>query len=252
MSIDYSGEEMENPFKEEVTGNEPDDLERLLADYEGGKIDRKTYLKLLALLITRDRLTDLLNRRGIEEVLSRAIRTHQREIFSSSTKPIAVLLIDGDGLKKINDTRGHNTGDIALQRIAKAITISASRPTDNAGRLGGDEFLVVMPETDLEGALIVADDIRRLVANNQDFPELSVSIGVALYSKIFTQTGLINQADNAMYRAKKSGGNAIAIHPYALPDDQTTLRLLSDFINMHHIKVITPSADTAATTSPPE
>lgn len=241
--MSYAGIDMESHSNSEIASDEPDTLADLLTEYESGRVNREAYLAQLADLITKDRLTGLLNKEGVEKTLDREIKIHQRNAFGDnpSKHSIAVLLIDGDKVKQINDTYGHSQGDEAIRTIARSISAAASRPSDNAGRFGkGDEFLVILPQTDLTGALVVAENIRQNIAqaavNNPMFAELSASIGVTLHTEGQTTAQLIKNADQAMYRAKKAR-NSIAIHPDNLPQEPNKLQDLTTFIQEHGIKV---------------
>ena len=149
---------------------------------------------------TRDGLTDCLNRRGfdgaLETEVSRAIRYG---------RPMALLLLDVDHLKKINDTRGHSGGDAALQHVASAIH-RASRPNDVAARYGGDEFALLIPESGIAGALVLAERIHAALHATTDRVNVTVSIGAAcINSEITTVDELLRAADNALYTAKRTG-----------------------------------------------
>ncbi len=161
-------------------------------------------------LVKEDVLTGLLNRRTVLESAelewSRWQRTH---------KPFSTLLIDIDDFKKINDRFGHLTGDRALKLIADALKASI-RNLDIVGRYGGEEFIVILPETPLEGATVVAEKILegirqlKLMAGTQSIP-LTASIGVvAAMQQDKDIDALIHRADIAMYSAKRGGKNAVA------------------------------------------
>jgi diguanylate cyclase (GGDEF)-like protein/PAS domain S-box-containing protein len=145
-----------------------------------------------------DALTGLANYRRLAEVLDMEIKRSRR-----TGREFALLLLDLDGLKKINDRYGHLTGSHALCRVADVL--SFCRDIDMAARYGGDEFAVVLPETGAEAAKHVAQRIRDSIANDGMEPLLSVSIGVAIYpldgERIET---LLRAADMAMYSMKAS------------------------------------------------
>ncbi len=168
-------------------------------------------------LVKEDALTGLLNRRTVLESAelewSRWLRTH---------KPFSVLLIDIDNFKKINDRFGHLTGDHALRLIADSLKASL-RGLDMVGRYGGEEFIVILSETPLEGATVVAEKmlgaIRKLTltAETESVP-LTASIGVvaaAAHDKDID--ALIHRADLAMYGAKRGGKNAVMTRDDAQP-----------------------------------
>lgn len=161
------------------------------------------------LLSETDELTGLFNLRGFTIATSR--------IFGQALRyerPACVLMIDSDDLKPINDKHGHQTGNHLLQKIARSIN-NELRHTDIAARYGGDEFIVLLPETPLKGALDVAERIRSAIADtvfegdNGRFKS-TVSIGAAAYPEHGrTLDAIIARADQAMYHAKKSGRNRI-------------------------------------------
>src|SRR5713226_8388194 len=144
----------------------------------------------------RDPLTGLANYRHLAEVLAMEVKRSER-----TGREFALLLFDLDGLKQINDSHGHLIGSHALCRVADVL--SFCRDIDTAARYGGDEFAVVLPETDAEAANQVAQGICDSIANDGMGPALSVSIGVAVYpqdgERIET---LLHAADVAMYSMK--------------------------------------------------
>lgn len=153
-----------------------------------------------------DELTRILNRRGIMEILTREFARSQR--FKN---PLSVLMIDIDDFKKINDTYGHLVGDKVLQTIAFVLKNNL-RATDAVGRYGGEEFLVILPETNIEAAEIVAEKLRKEVAKkafkykDQVF-KITISIGAAQMKEEDTVESLIQRADEALYISKTSGKN---------------------------------------------
>jgi diguanylate cyclase (GGDEF)-like protein len=153
-----------------------------------------------------DSLTGLPNKRAVYDTLKRTLAQASRTIT-----PFALLLIDLDHFKEINDRLGHPVGDQALADVAAALT-STMRDSDFAGRNGGEEFAVLLPDTDLEGALQAADKIRLAIAD-VDVPGdavLTASIGVALYPQHATSTDRLERlADAALYVAKRSGRNRV-------------------------------------------
>ncbi len=151
-----------------------------------------------------DSLTGLLNRRGCDEKLQ--LLDHNDTHTS--------LAIDIDHFKKVNDTFGHFIGDKVIQRIAKTIQ-SHIGEEDIAVRFGGEEFVVVMSNTSIDKAKIIAEKIRISISvmklkqreTNTYLPPISVSIGIAQNDNISEWTTLFEQADNALYQAKNSGRN---------------------------------------------
>jgi diguanylate cyclase (GGDEF)-like protein/PAS domain S-box-containing protein len=148
-------------------------------------------------LAAKDSLTGLANYRSLVGALDSEIKRSKR-----SGREFALLLFDLDDLKKINDRYGHVAGSQALCRLADALSMGC-RDTDTAARFGGDEFALVLPETDSEAAEMVSQRIRHAFSNNSQEPKLSVSVGVANYPKdgdaIET---LLASADVALYGMK--------------------------------------------------
>jgi diguanylate cyclase (GGDEF)-like protein/PAS domain S-box-containing protein len=145
-----------------------------------------------------DSLTGLANYRRLVDVLDSEIRRSKR-----TNRAFAVVFFDLDGLKRINDRYGHMIGSQALCRLADALC-SCCRDIDTPARFGGDEFAVVLPETDAEAANLVARRIFESVANDGKRPRLSVSFGVAVYPTNGGSVGsLLCQADSALYSMKR-------------------------------------------------
>jgi diguanylate cyclase (GGDEF)-like protein len=118
-------------------------------------------------------------------------------------RKFAVLLFDLDGLKLINDHYGHMKGSQALCRVADVLSFCC-RDIDTAARFGGDEFALVLPETNAEAANVVAQRIRQSVANDGKGPKLSISVGVAIYPQNGERIeSLLRAADTAMYSMKR-------------------------------------------------
>jgi diguanylate cyclase (GGDEF)-like protein len=158
--------------------------------------------------------TGLYNMRHFNAVVSQELERARR-----FDRPIAVLMVDVDRLRAINTAHGHLAGDRALKNVAEAIG-RATREYDLGARFGGDEFCVLLPETDLEGALVVADRIRTFVDQAAE-PRITVSVGVAAQHREATAPDeLIALADRAAYRAKFSGRNSVAVPPEGDPVDE--------------------------------
>ena len=150
-------------------------------------------------LAESDPLTGLANYRRLVEALDSEIKR-----FSRSRAPFAIVLLDLDHLKTINDTRGHLVGSRALCRLAAILRLH-SREIDLAARYGGDEFVLVLPETNTQSALLVAQRISDRLRNESEDPPLSVSSGVAMYPFDGTTLDeLLIAADRALYRDKSS------------------------------------------------
>jgi diguanylate cyclase (GGDEF)-like protein len=150
-------------------------------------------------LAESDPLTGLANYRRLVEALDTEIKR-----FSRSRSPFAIVLLDLDHLKTINDTRGHLVGSRALCRLADILRLH-SREIDLAARYGGDEFVLVLPETSTQSALLVARRISERLRNESEDPPLSVSTGIAMYPFDGTTLDeLLIAADRALYRDKSA------------------------------------------------
>lgn len=167
-------------------------------------------------LARHDSLTNLPNRRQFVDHLLRAIARAKR-----NSKKMAVLFMDLDGFKNVNDTQGHQVGDELLQLVARRLR-GCVRESDTVSRFGGDEFVVLLPEiADNMGATIVAEKLIDSLAvpfriNDQDF-KVTASVGISLFPLDGTHTEtLISKADDAMYRVKKKGKNGIEYFNLAL------------------------------------
>lgn len=158
-----------------------------------------------------DALTGVSNRRHLMEVLQTEFERCRRY-----TRPFALLMFDLDHFKKVNDTYGHQAGDAVLVEVAAALQ-TALRLNDTVGRYGGEEFAVVLPETDAEAALLVGERCRTLVEElNVNYGaklplKVTASIGLAAVpdAGICDLDGLIKVADSALYRAKGAGRNRL-------------------------------------------
>ena len=155
-------------------------------------------------LTTTDPLTGLYNHRYLKQTLNAEIVRSKRY-----ERNLSFLMIDIDQFKSYNDTLGHLEGDQLLKTIAKIIKQSV-READIVCRYGGDEFAVVLPETDLTEAKIVAEKIRKIVSELVLKHPITVSIGVSQSASNTDTHDLIQRADSYLYEAKKQGKNKIA------------------------------------------
>ncbi|RLQ21616.1 diguanylate cyclase [Seongchinamella sediminis] len=167
------------------------------------------YQQHLSHLATEDPLTRLLNRRGLEDAM-RVSMAHA----SRHDLPTAAIVIDVDHFKQINDSFGHDTGDQVIRRVAAMIE-RMCRASDVIARTGGEEFLVILTDTDQAAARILAERIcrgigeRPLLVDQQRIP-VTVSLGVAATVGEVDLDALTQEADQAMYLAKRSGRNRVA------------------------------------------
>ncbi|KAF0111832.1 MAG: multi-sensor hybrid histidine kinase [Chloroflexi bacterium] len=178
-------------------------------------LERSRLIRILEDRAIRDELTGVLNRRGFSEFAKIELsRAHRYD------RPVGMLLFDMDHLKQINDTFGHSAGDLALQEIVKCC-LSNIREIDSLGRWGGDEFVVLLPESDQSSTNCVAERLLTSIANHSFVIEgnpvkLSVSIGMAVDDKTkLTLDELFRNADSALYAAKQAGRNCIRCVPKA-------------------------------------
>lgn len=171
---------------------------------------RKTEEELLRLAAT-DPLTGSFNRREFTAIAEReALRANRYH------HALSVLMLDLDHFKRLNDTYGHSAGDKALQRFTMICT-NALRNVDIFGRWGGEEFVALLPETDIQGATVIAERLRKLTADNlltfNDHKiNFTVSIGIAEFKDGETDIdAALGRADSAVYDAKKAGRNRISV-----------------------------------------
>lgn len=152
-----------------------------------------------------DHLTEMYNRRKITELFETEYARYKRY-----RHPLSIMLIDIDYFKTVNDEFGHNQGDLTLQEIA-AILKTEARESDHVGRWGGEEFLMICPETDIEGACTLAEKLRKSI-NEYQFTNIghkTASFGITTCSDKCTFESMINQADKALYNAKTAGRNKV-------------------------------------------
>jgi diguanylate cyclase (GGDEF)-like protein len=175
-------------------------------------IDMKTQETQLDALARTDALTGLPNRRETMERLQGELQRSQR-----SGRPIAVLMFDIDHFKRVNDTWGHAAGDQVLRAVADTAHDSLRR-IDSCGRIGGEEFLVLLPETDPENAHGAAERLRAAIElcrvhYADQVLRVTVSIGVAIQLAEASQTAevLLQRADQALYAAKEGGRNRVVM-----------------------------------------
>ncbi|CAO4173281.1 sensor domain-containing diguanylate cyclase [Methylorubrum aminovorans] len=175
---------------------------------------RATMQAELAKLVRTDNLTGLANRRHFEEAFEQASRASAR-----TGRPLSLLVIDADHFKNYNDRFGHAIGDAVLRGLADALRLSVRRPGDLAARVGGEEFAILLPGTDREGALQVAAAIHRATAAltlpsaGIEPGSVSVSIGLAVSSAGSAAAELYRRADAALYEAKSGGRNQTQCAP---------------------------------------
>ncbi len=183
-------------------------LEKTMLELE----DANSKLKHISNL---DELTGIYNRRFFNQKFEAEFKRAQR-----TKKPLAVIMVDIDHFKDVNDNYGHLVGDVCLKSVAKVLKHNVTRPQDTLARFGGEEFIVVLPGTPLKGAMYVADNLLKGVESEVvNFEDLSisttVSIGVAVICPSVGDNPdeVVAKADAALYQAKETGRNRICISP---------------------------------------
>ena len=161
-------------------------------------------------LVHQDQLTSALNRRGLDEAFEREATRADR-----SQTPVCVALIDIDNFKRLNDTKGHQAGDQALVHLSRVIK-EALRPSDAVARYGGEEFIIVLPGIGIEEAAATVERLQRELTKKFFLHEnerilITFSAGVALRAQYEPQEDVIARADKAMYQAKTTGKNRVAM-----------------------------------------
>lgn len=170
-----------------------------------------------AQLAFTDGLTGIANRRRFDEAYGREWSRAIRE-----GAPVSLLMVDLDYFKSFNDTYGHQSGDVCLQRVARALHECVKRPADLVARYGGEEFVALLPGTDAAGATTLAEEMcaaiaaQHIVHEGSSLVRISLSIGVASEtpSASGSAEALLQAADYALYRAKLSGRNRVYAHEY--------------------------------------
>jgi diguanylate cyclase (GGDEF)-like protein len=188
-------------------------LQQELRDAQTALEANNAALQLLAL---SDGLTGLANRRHFDERLDTEFKRAMRD-----GSPLALAMFDVDYFKKFNDRHGHVEGDVALQAVSTAMLAGQRRPGDVAARFGGEEFALLLPDTDLDGALAVAESIRAAIAaikfphGASPFRILTVSAGVHALTPQRGQNvhALVEAADRGLYQAKAEGRNGVCAEP---------------------------------------
>lgn len=167
-------------------------------------------------IATLDGLTKIANRRKFDDYLSAEWKRASRDASS-----LSVILCDIDFFKPYNDNYGHQGGDDTLRKVAQCIEANCRRSTDLAARYGGEEFVVVLPDTDSDGAAKVAENLRKAVKKLEiphdyskvcSFVTISVGVSTTIPTQEVPSAKLIEQADAALYQAKKLGRNRVEIN----------------------------------------
>jgi diguanylate cyclase (GGDEF)-like protein len=182
----------------------------LFAAYRRVQLRERAAQSRIERLAHFDMLTGLPNRALLIDRLTQESARAKR-----GARPFAVLMFDLDGFKKVNDTWGHAAGDQVLRQVA-ARARECVRASDTIGRLGGDEFLAILPETTLDGAQGVAEKLREALRKPYDLEKATASLGASVGIAVFPQHGtdsedLQRAADGALYHSKREGKNRISV-----------------------------------------
>ncbi|MBG6221701.1 MULTISPECIES: diguanylate cyclase [unclassified Janthinobacterium] len=182
---------------------------RFLRESQKNLADANIELQKLAAL---DSLTGIANRRRFDETLQFEWQRGQRDKTA-----LSLLFCDIDDFKSYNDHFGHLAGDLGLKKVAAVLTEHLKRPADLAARYGGDEFALILPETEAAGALLIAEACRRHLeglrienpASHQGIVSISIGVATMMPSPNSSVEQLINHADQALYAAKRGGRNSV-------------------------------------------
>ena len=154
-----------------------------------------------------DALTGFRNRRWLDQTLPRIIQRHLH-----ASEPLCIAMMDIDHFKQINDGYGHAAGDAVLLQVGRLVRANL-RPADSAARIGGEEFVLILPQTLLPGAISAVERLREAVASasfdydGRQLPQVTVSLGLVALERGANPQELLAQADEALYAAKQSGRN---------------------------------------------
>lgn len=167
--------------------------------------ERENLVREFKRLVSTDGLTGIHNRMKVELLMTAEVLRSKRY-----GRLLSVLLIDVDHFKQVNDNYGHSIGDSVLRDVA-AVLNDNIREADILGRWGGEEFLIVAPETDTDGALRFGEKLREAVERHRFIKDIriTISIGVATLMEGEWEDDMVRRADEAMYQAKESGRNRI-------------------------------------------
>ncbi|MCG8617218.1 MAG: diguanylate cyclase, partial [Desulfobacterales bacterium] len=181
--------------------------EKALGQLQAAQVELKEKNEMLEKLSITDQLTSLYNRLKLDTVLEEEFQRSKRygNVFG-------VIMTDIDRFKQVNDTHGHQVGDKVLTGFADLL-VGTVRTVDTVGRWGGEEFLIICPETDRDGLLHLAENLRRVIAAHSfdTVGQVTASFGVTLYDGHPTVDAMISRADEALYLSKENGRNRVTL-----------------------------------------
>ena len=182
--------------------------QRTVVEHEARTKRLEAELSALSSRLNEDYLTQLLNRRGLA-------RAYQAEANRAdrAKEPLCIALLDVDNFKHLNDSFGHAAGDEALVHLSRVVRESI-RPSDSIARWGGEEFVILLPETNLDGAVVTMQRVqraltRRYYMHNHERVLITFSAGVAQRLGAESQDDVLARADRALYKAKAAGRNRV-------------------------------------------
>jgi diguanylate cyclase (GGDEF)-like protein len=185
----------------------------LFAAHTASAVHNTRLFETVQRLATTDSLTGVHNRRRLFELGEQELARSKR--FGH---PLAAIMLDIDHFKRVNDTYGHALGDQALRMVTQQC-LKHIRAIDIVGRYGGEEFVILLPETEVAGACMLAERLRQCVAQTpipteQGSVHLTISLGIdRINTEQWDLTALLDGADHALYAAKQAGRNRIAVNP---------------------------------------
>ena len=185
-------------------------LLQTVADQLSVAVNQAHLIAQLQVQALSDGLTGCYNRRAFEMQLERDLHLATR-----MRQPLSLIMLDADSFKRINDQAGHDTGDCALRIMADNLRTEL-RAVDSAARFGGDEFAVILPQADIEGALIVAERLRKKIAETKipGYGFMTASFGIATFPvHASSRDTLVITADRALYESKAGGRNRVSLPP---------------------------------------
>jgi diguanylate cyclase (GGDEF)-like protein len=158
---------------------------------------------------TTDRLTEVFNRTKFHEIIKQEVERAKRY-----NQPLSMIMFDIDHFKNVNDTFGHSIGDYILKNLTQVVKENL-REIDYLVRWGGEEFIIITPQTEMERAGVLAERVRKAVENYKFdiVGRITISLGVTQFKKHDTEDTFITRTDDALYSAKRRGRNCVAVKP---------------------------------------